>query len=54
MFKPTKVKWKNNLREVLDQAPEFPMTYDDHVLTLEKKFRPEYRQFLLLLRELAK
>lgn len=41
----------HGLAEALNSAPPFPGNYDDHVLAIERGFKPAYQAFLARLRQ---
>jgi hypothetical protein len=41
------------LAELLTEAPEFPIHYNDHLLAIEQGFKPGYVEFLAKLKALV-
>ena len=53
VVEPTKDLRMEALALLLRDAPQFPVMYDDKVLTIEQGFKPAYARFLSELRKLA-
>lgn len=50
---PYRNKTQIALEELLEDAPMFPLNYDDHVLAIEQGFKPKYIAFLQRLKDLV-